>query len=137
MDVELRQAGVPFLGRVAVHYWFNIKDGDRTERWEVWQTPDRNWQSVGHLHRNLLKPEVGVGGGLARLERLFSGAEAQRLARVLRSSWAHYPFRHQYRYFPGPNSNTYVAWILREAGIDHDLSWKGVGKAFLLTCPGA
>ena len=42
-----------------------------------------------------------------------------------------YPYCERYRYWPGPNSNTFVAWVLREAGIDYKLSRKGLGQSYL------
>jgi hypothetical protein len=45
----------------------------------------------------------------------------------------HYPHCQTYRYWPGPNSNTYVAWVLRQAGIDHPLGRLAVGKGFRAT----
>src|SRR5262245_31623537 len=48
--VELRRAGIPFLGWIAAHYWFVVRDGARCDRWEIWQTPDAGGRSVGHLH---------------------------------------------------------------------------------------
>ncbi|MFM7572213.1 MAG: DUF3750 domain-containing protein, partial [Snowella sp.] len=35
-----------------------------------------------------------------------------------------------YRYFPGPNSNTYAQWILNQVKSDYRLSIKGIGKHF-------
>src|SRR5947209_8250000 len=39
--------------------------------------------------------------------------------------------RDAYRYWPGPNSNTYPAWVLREAGVAGELPPKAVGKDYL------
>jgi hypothetical protein len=33
--------------------------------------------------------------------------------------------------WPGPNSNTFVAWVLREAGIDFALDARGIGRSYL------
>ena len=34
----------------------------------------------------------------------------------------------RYRYWPGPNSNSYVAWVLERAGIEYALGWRGIGR---------
>lgn len=131
MTVELKYAGIPWCGLFAVHYWFVTERVGKRNRWEVWQTPNAGGSSNGHLHRNLQRPDANVGGGPTCLERSWSGEEADRITQALQLSWNVYPCRSLYFAFPGPNSNTYVAWVLREAAIEHPLSWKGVGKDFL------
>ena len=32
--------------------------------------------------------------------------------------------------WPGPNSNTFAAWVLREAGIEYPLHWKAIGSHY-------
>ena len=39
-----------------------------------------------------------------------------------------YPHGSRYRYWPGPNSNSFVAWVLRRADIQYALHWKGIGS---------
>jgi hypothetical protein len=126
--VELRRAGIPFLGWLAAHYWFVVIDGERRERWEVWQTKNAGGRSVGHLHCDLKPPEADVGGGPTRLIAEWRGEQALALQKVLRRD---YPYCDTYRYWPGPNSNTYVAWVLREARVDHTLGRLAIGKRFL------
>ncbi len=130
MKVELKYAGIPFLGMVAVHYWFVTDDSSARERWEVWQYPDVGERSTGHLHRNLMHPDSSVGGGPTHLARYWEGALAERLTTALHESWIRYPYRHQYHVVPGPNSNTFVAWVLRQAEVKHPLSWRAIGKNF-------
>jgi hypothetical protein len=127
--VRLYRAGIPLLGWIAAHYWFVSLDAERCERWEVWQTPDAGGRSVGHLHCNLKAPEANVGGGPTRLVAEWQGDEARRLHEVLSKS-DRYPFCRAYRYWPGPNSNTYVAWVFREAGLQYPLGRLALGKNY-------
>jgi hypothetical protein len=127
MVVQLYRAGIPLLGWLAAHYWLVIRDGERCERWEVWQSKDAGGRSIGHLHCNLKPPEAHVGGGPTQLMAEWHGEQALALQRVLLTD---YPHCDSYRYWPGPNSNTYVAWVLRQAGIDHPLDRLAVGKNF-------
>ncbi len=130
MKVELRYASLPsILGLFASHYWFVVFDGDAVHRWEVWQTRDAGGRSIGHLHCDLKHPDAGVGGGPAKLAAVWTGEEASRLKQVLESAAA-YPFCHRYSYWPGPNSNTFAAWVLRKAGIAHTLGRTALGKRF-------
>jgi hypothetical protein len=116
---------------IAVHYWFVVFHPEREapDRWEVWQDPDRGGESWRHLHCNMLHPDRGVGGGPSQIEREWTGEEADRLLAVLTDP-LRYPFREQYRAWPGPNSNTYVAWALREAGLVHRLRWRAIGRGY-------
>lgn len=132
MLVQLKFASLPApLGLVAVHFWFNAGN----DRWEVWQRRDAGGTSFGHLHCNLKAPDEGVGGGPARLAGEWRDGTAVRLKEALEDSARSYPYLYRYRPWPGPNSNTFVAWVLRRAGIDDRLPWKAIGRNF--ACPAA
>lgn len=136
MKVRLYYAPLPGpLGLVAAHYWFTVLDGERCDRWEVWQTRDAGGISHGHLHCNLKAPEADVGGGPACMAAEWRGEPARRLKEALEGAENCYPFRDRYRPWPGPNSNTFVAWALRRAGVAHPLPWKAIGRNF--ACPDA
>jgi hypothetical protein len=128
--VQLRYATLPFIGALAVHHWFVVFEGAARHRWEVWQTKNAGGFCVGHVHRDLKDPDAGVGGGPFRLAAEWRGEPAARIARVLEDT-GRYPYCERYRYWPGPNSNTYVAWVLREAGIEQRLARRAIGKGYL------
>jgi len=130
LTVELRHAGLPFIGWLAVHYWFVVEDGGERHRWEVWQTADAGGRSVGHLHCDLKAPEADVGGGPSRVAARWQGDEARRIAGVLGRCGEAYPFCGRYFPWPGPNSNTFVTWVLDQAGIGHRLGWRALGKNY-------
>jgi hypothetical protein len=128
--VELRHAPLPLIGALAVHCWFVvIDDGGRRTRWEVWQTPDAGGTSIGHVHRDLKAPDEGVGGGPMRLASSWGGEAAARINAVLERI-DRYPHCHRYRYWPGPNSNTFAAWVLSEAGVEYAFPWKAFGARY-------
>src|SRR5690349_21413968 len=79
MKVELRYAPLPFIGAIAVHYWFVVyDDAGECHRWEVWQTKNAGGTSYDHVHCDLKTPEDGVGGGPSRLAATWTGEEAAR-----------------------------------------------------------
>ncbi|MCH8012073.1 MAG: DUF3750 domain-containing protein [Candidatus Marinimicrobia bacterium] len=41
-----------------------------------------------------------------------------------------YPFRHQYHAWPGPNSNTFVRWVLETADLVIDFDPRAIGKDY-------
>jgi hypothetical protein len=125
--VELRYAPLPLIGWLAVHYWFVVyDDAGACHRWEVWQTKNAGGTSFGHVHCDLKAPADGVGGGPSRIAMEWRGRDADRIASILRESPS-YPQRDRYRYWPGPNSNSFVAWVLARAGIRYALHWRGIG----------
>ena len=106
-----------------------MRDETGRHRWEVWQTKNAGGFCVGHVHRDLKHPDDGVGGGPSRLAAEWQGDEARRIAEVLKTMES-YPHCHRYRLWPGPNSNTYVAWVRRQAGIDYALDPRGIGRSY-------
>jgi hypothetical protein len=115
-----------------VHYWLVAWDSSRRlyQRWEVWHIRNSGGVSWGHVHCGLLDPEADLGGGPTRVHTEWTGNTALGIVSVLERA-PQYKFRDWYRAFPGPNSNTFVAWILHEAGIRLRLHWKGLGEGFL------
>jgi hypothetical protein len=81
------------------------------------------------VHCDLKDPDDGVGGGPSRRVMEWDGEAARRLCEVLKNANA-YPYCEHYRMWPGPNSNTFVAWVLREAGIEHALDPRAIGRTF-------
>jgi hypothetical protein len=129
--VQLRCAPLPYIGAIAVHYWFVVIDEacGETHRWEVWQSMNAGGRSIGHVHCDLKTPEAGVGGGPSRVAMQWRGGEALAIRAVLEAASA-YPYCTRYRFWPGPNSNTFVAWVLEKAGVQHKLGWRGIGRSF-------
>ena len=130
MKVQLRYATLPPpLGLFAAHYWFVVWARDGCHRWEVWQTKNAGGRSIGHVHCDLKTPDAGVGGGPARIAAEWHGEEAARIKAVLERCES-YPHCQRYWVWPGPNSNTFVAWVLRKAAVKHALGPMALGKRF-------
>jgi hypothetical protein len=101
----------------------------RWHRWEVWQSPNVGGTSWGHVHRDLMSPDADVGAGGSAVVREWHGRDAEVLLATLRTS-PNYPQRDRYLAWPGPNSNTYVRWVLAESGMRANLGPKAVGKDY-------
>lgn len=130
--IELRAAKIPgIIGFVAVHYWFVIIRENQKDRWEIWQDRHVNQPSWGHLHKNLMSYESGVGNGQSWVENEWLEEKALILAKIIENSPYVYQYNYLYRYYPGPNSNTYVQWVLNQANINYILDRKGIGKNYL------
>lgn len=128
--VELRAAKIPFIGQIAVHYWLVILTPNYTDRWEVWQFRHCCESSWGHIHKNLMSYHNGVGNGGSWVEYTWSTSEANSIIKVIEKTPETYPYKYKYRYWPGPNSNTYVQWVLDSAEIPYTLGPLGLGKNY-------
>ncbi|CDN15112.1 MAG: DUF3750 domain-containing protein [Richelia sp.] len=129
--VELRAAKLPsIIGYIAVHYWFVIIRDSKIQRWEIWQYAGRCQESWGHLHKNLMPYESGVGNGGSWIEKEWQGETADILAKIIEKSHKTYEHNFLYRYYPGPNSNTYVQWVLNKGNTNYLVSALGIGKDY-------
>jgi hypothetical protein len=139
---------------IALHPWFLCYDSD-LERWESWEVHAWREMSEGVLSRTVMReysdgrPPLEAEYRIVNMnsirlrEELVSvrtgssavvlcewrGEEARRLLEVMRRP-DDYPYRDTYRVWPGPNSNTYCAWVLREAGKSFDLHPMMIGKDY-------
>lgn len=115
-------------GAFGVHPWIAIKaEGEPDYRilqvmsWRrptvvsVIDTPDRAWF-----------------GNAPMLLADYRGDAAAALIPEIIAATERYPSAERYRVWPGPNSNTFIAWIAREVeGFDVALPATAVGKDFL------
>ncbi len=129
--VQLRCAKIPHIEAIAVHCWFALWDPDvkQWQRWEVWQSPGGPWEHV-RRRTGFSAATDGVGAGPGWVLAEWTGPAAQRIRTVCQHPDA-YPWTVTYRYWPGPNSNTYVAWVLRQANVPADLPPAAIGAGYL------
>ena len=119
-------------GWFAVHTWLAIKEEGASEYqvfevvgWRVnrgypalrsyqTSTPDRYWYG-------------------ARPEKVLSvqGEKAKRLIPQVRDAIARYPWADEYKVFPGPNSNTFPAWVgLQVPELELDMPFSAIGSGY-------
>lgn len=90
-----------------------------------WGTPVR---------RNAFAPDAFWYGNRPYVVASFSGPEAEALIPRITAAIAAYPYQApgSYMVWPGPNSNTFVAWVVRNTeGFDVELPAVAVGKDYL------
>ena len=119
-------------GAFAVHSWivFKPEGAASYERYEVvgWGVG----QGASAVRRNLRPPDGRWAGNDPVLVTDLRGAEAQALIPAIRAAIKAYPYADAYVTWPGPNSNTFVAWIGREVpGLRLTLPSTAIGKDFL------
>lgn len=113
----------------AVHSWIVLKprDGDRLIRYDVvgWGHPVRqdSWAADARWY-----------GNAPRVVREVRGVEAERLIPEIEAAIERYPYagRGDYRVWPGPNSNTFTAWVARQVpDLGVELPATAIGKDYL------
>ena len=122
MQVRLCVCPAAFPVSFALHAWFEVFDGDTTNRYEVLHF--KNFQKQ-FIHINFYPAKSGIRKwiwGSAQLHdpstvkclAIFEGEIARQIAQTLQESLSTYPAIDRYRLW-GPNSNSYVAWILAQS----------------------
>lgn len=119
-------------GWFAVHTWIAVKEENAQEYtvyevvgWRVKRglpaletyqttTPDRYWFGA--------KPEKILS---------IQGEKAQRLIPKITAAVKRYPWANEYVVFPGPNSNTFPAWIgLQVPELELDMPFRAIGSGY-------
>lgn len=132
------------LNFVAVHNWLVVKaPNEEPVRWEVWQHQHCCHESWGHLHKNLFFPHQGISRNYfpfgrckgkywePRIASYLEGISAKHIVKFIQSNARQYSQKNRYVFWPGPNSNTFVQWIINqfpEKGIKLPKRSLGAGK---------
>lgn len=115
-------------GVFAVHTWIAVKPegASHYERWDV-----VGWGGGRTVRRNYDGPDDKWFGRMPELLLDLRGAEAEALIPAIREAIAAYPWAERYRSYPGPNSNTFIAFIARRVpALGLDLPPTAIGKDF-------
>ena len=133
--VRLYASPIPLIESIAIHGWFVTYDPDdgAVDRWELWQAPDVGGISFGHVHNNLSSPETGLGNQEAFIIAELIGPEARAVIEFIEQQSPFYPCRDAY-FLLGPNSNTYLQWVLDNTGWDVELPPSAIGKDASADC---
>ncbi len=121
-----------FRGKFAIHTWVATKPHGATEY--------RIYQVIGwRLRRGRPVVSISTGnparpwfGSPAILLHEVRGAGAQALIDQVHDAALSYPFDREYTMWPGPNSNSFTAWIgLEVPGLKLELPFKAIGKSWM------
>ncbi|MCB1907353.1 MAG: DUF3750 domain-containing protein [Rhodocyclaceae bacterium] len=120
-------------GAFGVHTWIAAKPSGarRYTRYEVMGFGLRHGNSAVRIHSGT--PDAYWFGNRPELLReLRGGAGVDGLIERLDRAARRYPYDTSYRIWPGPNSNTFVAWLARELPeLSLDLPPTAIGKDYL------
>lgn len=119
-------------GLFGVHSWFAVKPANALAYtvYEVigWKL---RWDDTAVSVRER-DPDARWFGNAPELLAQARGAEAEQLIPKIEAAVRSYPYADEYRAWPGPNSNTFTAWIARQVPeLRVDLPATAVGKDYL------
>lgn len=126
----------------ARHPWLVVNRRGEISRWEIFWGAAQKQPHWHHLHRDFHPAAAGISVFFkgkrwfyrSRLEGMLEGDEhstAARMADFIMRSPTLYPHCTNYSLYPGPNSNTYVSWVLShfpESGLS--LRWNSLGRTY-------
>ena len=119
-------------GWFAVHPWIAIKEEQASEYsvYEVtgWQVK-RGLPAVRHYQTKT--PDRYWFGSKPELLLSIKGEKAAELIPKIKAAIAEYPWMDEYSIFPGPNSNTFVAWVgLQVPELELQLPFNAIGSGY-------
>jgi len=122
-------------GVFAVHTWVAVKP-PRAKAYTVYEVLSWKLQADGtSVAVRARAPDARWYGEAPELYADARGASAEPLIARIEAAVRDYPFTKEYRVWPGPNSNTFTAWITRQVPeLRVDLPPTAIGKDYL---PGA
>lgn len=119
-------------GLFGVHTWVAVKPTDAPE-WTVYEVI--GWRlrwSPSALVIHSRPPDARWFGAEPELYAQRRGAGVDQLIERIDKAARAYPFEADYRAWPGPNSNTFTAWIARAVPeLELDLPATAIGKDYL------
>jgi uncharacterized protein DUF3750 len=119
-------------GLFGVHTWVAVKPTDALS-WTVYEVIGwrLRWADSAVVVRNR-EPDARWFGANPELYAEKRGAGVDELIRRIDKAVREYPYAKQYTIWPGPNSNTFTAWIARAVPeLAVDLPATAIGKDYL------
>jgi len=120
-------------GRFAIHTWIAVKpeNANHYTKYQVIGWRQRRGMSVVSISND--RPDGDWFGAEPVLLLDHRGAAAQALIEAVHAAALNYPFADEYVMWPGPNSNSFTAWIgLEVPELGLDLPAKAIGQSWMV-----
>jgi len=121
-----------FRGKFAIHTWVATK-ARNASTYQIYQVigwRQRRGRPVLSVSEG--KPDKPWFGSPAILLHQTTGDMAEQLIGKIDAAVDAYPFPDEYKMWPGPNSNSFVAWIgLEVPELELDLPAKAIGQSWM------
>ena len=118
-------------GWFSIHTWIAAKrtGEDAYTVYDVVGWRAGNGQSVMRMFQDV--PDRYWYGSKPRLIKAHQGEGVDGLIEAVEEAARSYPWKTTYKVFPGPNSNTFTAWIARQVPeLDLDLPFSAIGSGY-------
>ena len=119
-------------GWFAIHTWIAAKRSgeDHYIVYDVVGWRQGHGQSVVQVRRDY--PDRYWYGEKPVLLKEHRGENVDALIDAVEAAIAAYPWKDEYRVFPGPNSNTFTAWVAKEVPeLELDLPFSAIGSGYV------
>jgi hypothetical protein len=118
-------------GWFAIHTWIAAKRADE-DFYTIYDVVGyRGYYADSVLAIRPDVPDRYWYGAKPRLLKSHRGADAESLIEAVDAAARAYPWKHRYEAFPGPNSNTFTAWVaLQVPELELDLPWSAIGSGY-------
>lgn len=119
-------------GIFGIHTWIAVKPS-HARHWTVYEVIGwrLRWSDTALVIRER-QPDAPWFGSPVQLFADKRGPGVDALIKRIDDAARHYPYAHTYTLWPGPNSNTFVAWIARAVPeLEVDLPATAIGKDFI------
>lgn len=118
-------------GIVADHTWIATKEPNATSYtvYEVIGWRRGNGRSVIRIQQDV--PDRHWFGAQPIVMADVRGEQARPLIKKVQDAVASYPYPDTYRAFPGPNSNTFTAWVAKQVPeLELELPLRAIGRSY-------
>jgi len=119
-------------GWFAIHTWIAAKrTGEQAYTvYDVIGWRGRNGQPVMRISQDV--PDRYWFGEKPRIIKAYRGVGVDQLIDAVEQAANDYPWKNQYTVFPGPNSNTFTAWIAKRVPeLELELPLSAIGKSYV------
>lgn len=119
-------------GRFAIHTWIAAKRKDENfyTIYDVVGWRGYYGQPVMGINRDI--PDRYWYGAKPQLLKAHLGARAEALIDAVDAVARSYPWKQTYKAFPGPNSNTFTAWVAMQVPeLELDLPFSAIGSGYV------
>lgn len=119
-------------GWIAIHTWIATKrTGEESYTvYDVVGWRGRRGQPVLRITQDI--PDRYWYGEMPRILKAHQGEGVDELIDAIDNAANAYPWKTTYKTFPGPNSNTFTAWIARQVPeLQLDLPFSAIGKGYV------
>jgi hypothetical protein len=124
---------VRWRGAFGIHPWIAVKRAG-AQRYTTYHIIGWRARRGGDamVTNEVEAPDMLWYGAYPQLLADHRGAQAEAMIGQIEAAVAAYPWRESYRLWPGPNSNTFVAWVARQVpALRLDLPPTAIGKDYL------